>query len=62
MYAACELRVEAVKFLIEKGADINTRDEDDNVTALSLAKKCNSGNNDKQDEIIQMLVKAGAVE
>lgn len=62
MDAACGLKVDAVKFLIEKGADVNIRDEDDNVTALSLIRKCSILNNDKQNEIIQLLLDAGAVE
>lgn len=62
MYAVWVSKVDAVRLLIEKGADVNARDEDDNVTALSFVKERGSPNSDKQNEILQMLIKAGAVE
>lgn len=60
MDASCMLKVEAVKLLIKSGADLNLID--DGETALSLARKCSLSNTDKQNEIIQMLITAGAVE
>lgn len=51
--AACYGRVKAVKYLLKRGADVNTADEC-GFTALHFAVQC--GN----EEIISLLIKAGA--
>lgn len=62
MDAATGLNMEAVKFLIKNGADINARDKYNNETVLSQIKKGILPGNTKQSEIIQLLMNAGAVE
>lgn len=59
MDAACRSKVETVKFLIESGADVNLVDDEE--TALSLSTKCGRSNIGDRDEIVKILLNAGAV-